>query len=163
MRSRVRLPALGSTALTAFVVASSPLAHADESPKQPALVQVPSEDGSMPAEDNSHPSIEPIVSRPPWNGQEAIWGGVGLIIAGAATLIVAVPVTCLSTASDASHTSCFATIGGSAGALGLGGILLAVGELQKSSYKTWLRTHPMFGLSVMPSTRGPSLGWGVSF
>jgi len=145
----------------AFAALSSVPARGDAPTKEPALVQIPSEDGAMPAEDNSHPSVEPRVVHPPWSGQGAIWGGVGLVIAGAAALIIAVPVTCVATAAE---TPCFATLGGSLGALGLGGVLLVIGELQRASYKDWLRTHPVFsGLSVKSLAGGGSGAWSVSF
>ena len=108
--------------------------------------------------------IEPPVSRPPWTGREAIWGGVGLIVAGTATLIVVAGPVC-SQIHASSPTTCFeATVGGGAGAAAVGVILLVIGETQRASYKEWLRAHPMFaGFSVAPSSRGPALGWSISF
>jgi hypothetical protein len=158
--------AAGCFVAAASLLASSTTARADGPSKEPALVQAPPEEGfaGPPPEDNSHPSIEPKVTHPPWNGKEAIWGGVGLVIAGAATLIIAVPVTCLTVSNNGSETPCYATLGGSLGALGFGAILLSVGELQRSSYRKWLKTHPAFsGLSVSPSAQGPSLTWSVRF
>jgi hypothetical protein len=149
---------------TSFVGATLP-ARADEPAKPPpALVQVPAEDGSMPLDDNSHPSIEPVVSHPPWTGREAIWGGVGLIVAGAASLIVATPTICFTRSANQTYTPCWATLGASLGSLGLGGIVLVVGERQRDSYKQWLRAHPMFsGFTVSPSTHATSLGWSLEF
>jgi hypothetical protein len=108
--------------------------------------------------------IAPPVSRPPWSGREAIWSGVGLIVAGTATLIVVAGPVC-SQLHASSPTTCFdATIGGGAGGVGLGVILLVIGETQRASYREWLRTHPMFaGLSAVPGSRGPALGWTLSF
>jgi len=117
------------------------------------------------AEEHATPlEIEPPVSRPPWTGREAIWSGVGLIVAGTATLIVVAGPVC-SQIRNGNPTTCFeATVGGGAGGVAVGVILLVVGETQRASYKEWLRTHPMFaGLSVASSSRGPALGWSVSF
>jgi hypothetical protein len=161
MRPSARISSCVVVAGLALVV--SP-ARAQESAKPPALVQVPSEDGAITADDSSHPSVEPAVTHPPWTGREAIWGGVGLIVAGAAGLIVATPTICFTRSSTESYAPCFATLGGSIGALGLGGIVLVVGERQRASYKEWLKTHPMFsGLSVMPSARGTAVGWSMPF
>jgi hypothetical protein len=144
------------------LLASGARAYADDPPKVPDLVQVPTEGGAQP-EDNSRPAIEPTVTHPPWSGREAIWGGVGLIVAGAGTLIIGVPISC-TTSNNASLTPCYAMAGGSGGALLLGGIVLLVGEMQRASYKEWLRTHPMFaGWSVSPSGRGTKLAWSVPF
>jgi hypothetical protein len=161
MRTSTRISSCAVVALLALLPGA---ARAEESAAPPALVQVPSEDGAMPAEDSSHPSVEPAVTHPPWTGREAIWGGVGLIVAGAAGLIVATPTICFTRSSTESYAPCFATLGGSLGALGLGGIVLVVGEKQHASYKEWLRTHPMFGaLSVMPSAHGTAVGWSMAF
>src|ERR1700691_1184871 len=81
----------------AWAAASMRPAHADDPPKPAALVQVPSEDGSMPPEESGHPSVEPAVTHPPWTGREALWGGVGLAVAGAAALIIATPIICFGT------------------------------------------------------------------
>jgi hypothetical protein len=145
------------------------LARADEPPSQPPADPSDDRAGSL--------QIEPPVYRPPWSGREAIWGGVGLIIAGVATVIVVAPALCTSslfgsgggvagatTTTDSRSTCVGATLGGGAGGAALGAILLAVGESQRATYKTWLRAHPMFGgLSVEAGPRGPGVGWGVSF
>jgi hypothetical protein len=157
---------VGSLLVAASLLASSTFARADGPSSQPALVQAPPEDGSAgpPPEDNSRPSIEPKVMHPPWTGREAVWGGVGLVIAGAATLIIAAPVACLTISNNGSETPCYATLGGSLGALGFGGILLTVGELQRASYKQWLKEHPaLSGLTVSPSARGTSVSWSLRF
>jgi hypothetical protein len=152
-----------SLLLAAF--ASSSLARADDLPKPAPLVQIPSEDGSIPNEDNSHPSVAPIVTHPPWNGQGAIWGGVGLVIAGSAALIVALPVACFAAQSNDTSSTCLdAMLGASLGTLALGGVLLIVGETQRASYKNWLRTHPAFaGLSLTPNPHSANLAWTLSF
>jgi hypothetical protein len=172
MRMLLRISSCGIA--VAWAAASIRPAHADDAAKPAALVQVPSEDGSMPSEESGHPSVEPAVTHPPWTGREALWGGVGLAVAGAAALIIATPIICFSTdgtstvGSSPSHAACFATLGGSLGAIGLGGVLLVVGEMQRASYKQWLRAHPMFsGLTVGPTTvaggRGASMTWTASF
>lgn len=145
-------------------------ARADEPPPQP-----PAE---TPEEHATRLEIEPPVYKPPWSGREAIWGGVGLIVAGAATLIVVTPTLCTSSLfsngvsgsglgsnGPSSQATCLeATVGGGAGAAGLGVLLLIVGETQRATYKEWLRAHPMFaGLSVTPGTRATSLGWSAHF
>jgi hypothetical protein len=123
--------------------------------------------------------IEPPVARPPWTGREAIWGGVGLIIAGVATLIIVTPALCSSnlfnsptppagapTASGPDpRTTCIeGTIGGAAGGVALGAILLAVGEIQRATYKEWLKKHPMFGaISAGASSAGPTAGLRLEF
>ena len=131
-------------------------ARADEPPPLP-----PAESTE---EHSTRLEIEPPLSRPPWTGREAIWGGVGLIVAGTATLIVVAGPVC-SQIRAGSPTTCFeATVGGGAGGVAVGVILLVVGETQRASYREWLRTHPMFaGLSVVPSSRGSALGWSLSF
>jgi hypothetical protein len=92
-------------------------------------------------------------------------------VAGAAALIIATPIICFGTdgtsstvGSSPSHAACFATLGGSLGAIGLGGVLLVVGEMQRASYKQWLRAHPMFsGLTVGPTGGGASMMWTAAF
>jgi hypothetical protein len=150
-----------SRALFAIAVASAwpRAARADEPPALPPVESA--------EERPTHVEIEPPRSRPPWSGREAIWGGVGLIVAGTATLIIVAPTVCsrFSSASPTPALTCYeATLGGGGGGIALGIILLAVGETQRSAYKEWLRTHPMFGgFSVVPSSRGPALGWSLSF
>jgi hypothetical protein len=122
--------------------------------------------------------IVPRVTHPPWTGREAIWGGVGLVIAGVATLIVVAPALCTSglfgnggtgpgttSTGPSPRTPCWeATIGGGAGGAVVGVILLAVGETQRAAYKEWLRAHPMFsGLSLGPNSKGAALSWSISF
>jgi hypothetical protein len=155
-------------------------AWADTQPPLPPPEPAPQESAAFPhAEHATDLEIEPPEVRPPWSGREAIWGGVGLIIAGTLTVIVVAPALCTSSlfsaggAADAGtpstgpspRTTCVeATLGSGAGGVGLGVILLAVGETQRSTYKAWLRSHPMFGgLSLTPSTRGPAVGWTLSF
>jgi hypothetical protein len=143
--------------LAAAIVSTSPwCARADEPPPLP-----PPEPAEAPT---TRLEIEPPVSRPPWTGREAIWGGVGLIVAGTATLIVVAGPVCSQIHAD-SPTTCFeATIGGGGGAVAVGAILLIVGETQRAAYKEWLRTHPMFaGFSIAPRPTGPAVGWSVSF
>jgi hypothetical protein len=118
-----------------------------------------------PAHASSEPSVEPVIRHPPWTGREAIWGGVALAVAGAATLIIALPVACYAgRSSDVSATCVDAVVGGGAGGLGLGGILLIVGESQQATYKQWLKTHPMFsGLRAAPMVGGVGIGWSSFF
>jgi hypothetical protein len=120
--------------------------------------------------------IEPPATHPPWSGREAIWGGVGLVIAGVATVIVVAPALCTSslfgnggtpstTTGPNPRTTCLeATIGGGSGGALLGVVMLAVGETQRAAYKAWLRAHPMFSrLSAGPTPKGPAFSWSISF
>jgi hypothetical protein len=164
--SRILLAAALASALARSARAEGPPPLPPPEPPEAQVDQVDQAD---------HVAVEPPVCRPPWTGREAIWGGVGLIIAGTATFIVVTPALCAgmggggtqpgATSTASAGTTCVeAVVGGAAGAVGIGVILLAIGETQRATYQHWLHKHPMFGgLSLAPGTRGPALGWGLSF
>ncbi len=182
MRRLVRMVCLG--AMTLSVAGAS---RGDDTgavpappPAEAAVAAAPAPEGSSTPGSltpGSEPQIEPTSSHPPWSGREAIWGGVGLIIVGVGGLIASPACTTLrsggigtapagtaGTGANPQSVCLEAVLGSAAGAAGLGGILLAVGELQRASYKEWLRTHPMFGgFGIGPTMHGARVTWALAF